>query len=62
MEEQKSFIGNLKDFYRECIRVLRVTKKPTMEEFKTIVKVCAIGMLLIGGLGFVIHMLKQLLF
>ena len=27
-------------FYKECIRVLRVTKKPSSEEFKTVTKVC----------------------
>jgi len=41
----------------EYKRVLMITKKPTMAEFKAIVKVTAIGALLIGAIGFVIHMI-----
>ncbi len=62
MEEEKRGIGGkLKDFFRECRRVLRVTKKPNMMEFKTIVKVSGVGILLIGVIGFLIFMINQLL-
>ena len=57
-----SMIAKLKEFIGECKRVLMVTKKPTKVEFKTIVKVSAIGMGLIGLFGFLIFMLKELLF
>jgi len=40
----------------EYWRVLKVTKKPTGDEFKTIVKVSGLGMAIIGLVGFVIHM------
>ena len=58
-EEKPSFISKAKRFGKECLRVLRVTKKPTKEEFKTIVKVSGLGILIIGLMGFVIQMLKQ---
>jgi len=51
-----------KSFIKECRRVLTLTKKPSSEEFKTIVKVSGIGILVIGLLGFVISMLFQVLF
>ena len=51
--------GKFKSFVNECIRVLRVTKKPSREEFKTIVKVSGLGMTLIGFIGFVVTMIKQ---
>lgn len=54
--------SKLKEFWVECKRVLRVTKKPDKAEFMTIVKVSAIGMAVIGVIGFVIHMVKELLF
>lgn len=47
-------------YIRECYRVLRVTKKPNSIEFKTIVKVSAAGMLLIGFVGFLVQMVKVL--
>jgi protein transport protein SEC61 subunit gamma-like protein len=51
-----------KRFIRESKRVLIVTKKPTRDEFKTIVKVSGLGILIIGIIGFIIQMIKQLLF
>ena len=52
----------LKRFFIECKRVLRVTKKPDKMEFKTIVKVSALGMAIIGVIGFIITLAKELLF
>ncbi len=57
-----SYWVRFKSFLSECVRVLRVTRKPNKLEFKTIVKVSGLGMILIGLIGFVITMLKQLLF
>lgn len=51
----------LKSFIKECGRVLRVTKKPSMEEFKVVVKVSAIGLLIIGAVGFVISVTGRLM-
>ena len=52
----------IKSFFKESKRVLRVTKKPNKEEFMTVFKVTAIGTLIIGAMGFIIFILKQLLF
>ena len=49
---------NITSFFGECARVLKITKKPTMMEFKTIVKVSGIGILVIGLLGFIVQMIK----
>ena len=51
-----------KGFINECIRVLRVTKKPDRMEFTTIVKASGLGILIIGLLGFLIQMVKVLFF
>lgn len=50
----------LKEFVSESARVLRVTKKPTKEEFWTIAKVSGIGILIIGLLGFILHVIDAL--
>ena len=52
----------LKSFTNECVRVLKVTKKPDSTEFKTIVKVSGLGMIIIGLIGFLFFIAKQLLF
>lgn len=62
MEEKPSFWLKVRRFYIECLRVLKVTKKPTSFEFKTIVKVSGLGILVIGLIGFLITMIKQLFF
>ena len=62
MNEKGSLISRFKTFCRECVRVLKVTKKPDKTEFKAIVKASGLGMMIIGSIGFLIHMLKVLLF
>jgi len=52
----------VKRFFNECKRVFRITKKPSMMEFKTIVKASGLGMIVIGLIGFVISIIKQLMF
>ena len=52
----------IKRFFQECVRVLRVTKKPDKQEFVTIVKVSALGMAIIGVIGFLINLAKELMF
>ena len=58
----KQSMVRLKSFLIECRRVLKITRKPTREEFKTIVKASALGMAIIGALGFVIHIIRQMIF
>jgi|TARA_B100001971_G_C18138980_1_gene509279 protein translocase SEC61 complex gamma subunit len=52
----------LKSWYYQYLRVWKLLKRPTMEEFKTISKVSIIGLLLIGALGFVISIIIKSLF
>jgi protein transport protein SEC61 subunit gamma-like protein len=54
-------VDPLKRFFLECRRVWQVTRKPTKQEFSATVKVTGIGILLIGLVGFLIHLLWQLL-
>ena len=55
----KEIPKKLKTFILECKRVWHVTRKPNKEEFKTIVKVTGLGMLLIGLLGFIVNLIWQ---
>ena len=57
-----SYWIRFRSFVNECLRVLKVTRKPDKIEFRTIVKVSGLGMILIGFIGFLITLLKQLLF
>ena len=61
-EASTSWKYKIKSFIQEAIRVLKITKKPDTVEFKTIVKVSGLGILIIGLLGFVVQMIKLLFF
>jgi len=45
---------NLIGFFQQCVRVWHLLRKPTLEEFKGITKISALGILIIGAIGFVI--------
>ncbi len=51
----------LKTFLLEGRRVLAVTRKPSKLEFVTIVKVTGAGMLIIGLIGFLLQLAKNLM-
>ncbi len=61
-QEMTGWKLKIKRFYQECKRVIRITKKPDKEEFLMLVKVTGLGILIIGLVGFLIHMIKELLF
>jgi len=48
-------LSKLKSLLQKYARVLKITRKPSGEEFKAIVKVSAIGLALIGLIGFTIQ-------
>ena len=56
-EEKPTLFTRLKSFFTQCKRVFRVTKKPSREEFKVIVKISGLGIAIIGLLGFLIYLL-----
>ncbi len=55
MEEVKVGYGTkLKSFLIQCTRVWHVLRKPTKDEYNAIAKVSALGIGIIGLLGFVL--------
>ncbi|MDD2643118.1 MAG: protein translocase SEC61 complex subunit gamma [Methanobacteriaceae archaeon] len=56
-----SFKESTDDFIKQCKRVIRVSKKPDAEEYGNFIKVAAIGILIIGAVGFVVVIIGQLL-
>jgi len=57
----KALLFKARDKIKEYRRVLKLTKKPSKSEFYTIVKVSAVGMVIIGMIGFTINLLKALI-
>ena len=56
------WMHKIKMWILEYKRVLTVTKKPTKEEYLTVVKISGLGILLIGLLGFAVQMIELMFF
>lgn len=59
MNINKESIGS---FIKQCERVLKISRKPDNDEYKTVAKVTGIGVIAIGVVGFIITIVSQLLF
>ena len=57
MSEDKEMPENVPLRLGEYVRVLKLTRKPSREEFSIIAKVAGAGILLIGFIGFIIYLL-----
>jgi protein transport protein SEC61 subunit gamma-like protein len=51
----------LKEFFKRCGIVLKISRKPKMEEVKQVSKVSALGLLIIGLIGFIITIIFTLI-
>lgn len=60
MEEKIGIAGKLKAFIEKSKRVWLILKKPTRKEFEMVAKISAIGILVIGLVGFLISIIIQL--
>ncbi|MEX0920999.1 MAG: protein translocase SEC61 complex subunit gamma [Candidatus Pacearchaeota archaeon] len=56
----KEKTNELKRFIAKSKRVWLVMKKPTKNEYMTVAKITAIGILIIGVVGFIISMIMQI--
>lgn len=61
MFEKKISTESIGQVIRAHLRVLKLTKKPSREEFLTIAKVAGAGILAVGALGFIIYVLLTML-
>ncbi len=50
---------NIKSFVKQMIRVWHLMKKPSKKEWTTIAKVSAIGLGLIGLIGFIVALIMD---
>ena len=57
----KELPAKIKKMFKEWRRVYKITKKPSKEEFVSIVKVTGLGIIIIGALGFMIFMVVELI-
>jgi len=56
-----SLLNKIKEGIREASRILKIAKKPDISEVKEGIKISSIIILLVGMLGFLIHLFFILL-
>jgi protein transport protein SEC61 subunit gamma-like protein len=64
MAENKSgsiSLENVTNSLKQYVRILQLTRKPSMDEFLTISKVAGAGILLIGIIGFAVYLIMVLI-
>ena len=54
-------LENVTNSIKQYIRILQLTRKPSMDEFLTISKVAGAGILLIGIIGFFVYLIMVLI-
>jgi protein transport protein SEC61 subunit gamma-like protein len=54
-------LDKVNEYIQKSLRVLRVSYKPTSDEFYTTLKITGLGMILIGLIGYVIAILFDFL-
>ena len=52
--------GYIKSFFVKCKRVWQILKKPSRKEFEQVAKVSAIGILILGAIGFLVSIIVNL--
>ena len=49
---------NIKETIQNYIRVLRIAKKPNFEDFSDSAKICFIGIVVVGIIGFIVYLIS----
>jgi len=53
-------LQKITSFFAQCRRVWHILRKPSSKEFKTVAKVSAIGILILGFIGFIISVIMNI--
>jgi len=56
----KELLSKFRSFVAKCKRVWMILKKPSKKEFVMVAKVSAIGILILGLLGFIVSIIMKM--
>lgn len=57
-KQQKNRLGR---FWQNTKRIAKISKKPSKKEYTLVLKICGVGMAILGGLSFVIQLISAIL-
>jgi protein translocase SEC61 complex gamma subunit len=58
-DNESGGMTKLQRFWLETKRIFKISTKPTKKEFMAMVKICLIGMAIIGGISFVVQLISS---
>ena len=54
-------IGKIRSFWENTVRILKLARKPTWDEFKRMVKITGVGFLALGVIGYIFQLIEYFL-
>ena len=54
-------LNKLQKFSLNTRRILKIATKPTRKEYWTMMKVCLVGMAIIGGISYIVQLISQII-
>lgn len=54
-------LNRLQRFWLNTKRIIKISTKPTRKQYFTMVKVSAIGLLIVGGLYYIVQLIKTII-
>jgi len=59
-ENTKSIPGHINQKLQECVRVMKIIKKPAKEEYTAAIKISGAGIMIIGAIGLAIYIIAKI--
>jgi len=56
-KKKEGYYDRIVNFFKSSKRVLKVAKKPNRKEYFLVFKICAIGLVILGALSYVIQLI-----
>jgi protein translocase SEC61 complex gamma subunit len=53
-------MGKIQRFWLQTKRIFKISTKPTKKEYMAMLKICLIGMAIIGGISFIVQLIASL--
>jgi protein translocase SEC61 complex gamma subunit len=51
----------IRSFLSQCVRMLKIATKPSKSELWLSIKICFLGIIVIGAIGYIIQLLSSLI-
>ncbi len=61
LDKDAPTLNKIQKFWLNTRRILTIATKPTRKEYWTMMKICLIGMAIIGGLSYIVQLITSVI-